>query len=402
MNKRKSKISLDVFKNLRVIDFVKDLFIYIFQRSRFFVVIGGVIVEVVVHIFSTLRIQIVKYLFWGRGNWYRLAVVVAVGIGVLVLPLFIYREPITQATYAEERYYREAAETDLIVEKGSSQTLIPSGRKKMEVEEYTVKGGDTLSVIAENFGLSVDTLQWANDLSSGSYIKPGDVLKIPPADGVIHEVEDGDTLESVADTYGAASQAIVDWNYWLEPPEFALHSGDTLFIPEGTMPVEVTTTVASSSSSSSSGQYVGIAQSNSYQSASSAGRFLSWPVAGGGGYVSQCASVWHMAIDIADPGWPNLVAAAPGTVTFAGMSDPWGYAWSVQVDHGNGYTTWYAHMNQIYVTSGQYVNTGEAIGQMGRSGLATGVHVHFELRAGNSYFNRVNPAPYMNIHVCGY
>jgi murein DD-endopeptidase MepM/ murein hydrolase activator NlpD len=59
-------------------------------------------------------------------------------------------------------------------------------------------------------------------------------------------------------------------------------------------------------------------------------------------------------------------------------------------------------MNQIYVTSGQYVNTGEAIGQMGRSGLATGVHVHFELRAGNSYFNRVNPAPYMNIHVCGY
>lgn len=400
MNKRKSKISLKV-KNLRIFDFVKDLVTYIFQRTRFLFVIGGVIVDVVLHVFNSLRVQVVKYLFWGRGNWYRFAVVIVVGVGVLILPLFIYREPITQATYAEERYFREAAETDLIVEKGSSQTLVPSGRKKMEVEEYTVKGGDTLGVIAENYSLSLDTLQWANDISSGQFIKPGDVLKIPPADGVIHEVEDGDTLATVSETYDAASQAIVDWNYWLEPPEFALHTGDTLFIPEGTIPEPVVTT-PTVAQDTNTGTSVGTASQNSYTPASSAGRFLGWPVAGGGGKITQCPSVWHMAIDIADKNWPNLVAAAPGTVVFAGMSDPWGYAWSVQIDHGNGFTTWYAHMNQIYVSSGQYVSAGQAIGQMGSSGLSTGVHVHFELRAGTGTGSRINPSPYMNIHVCGY
>ncbi len=385
-----------LIEEVRVFDFVKDFLSYIFQRTRFFVVILGVFVEIVLHIFSVLKIQVVKYLFWGRGNWYRFAVVAVVGAGVLVLPLIVYKEPITRVTYAEERYFMEAAETDLIVERGSSQTLVPSGRKKMEVEDYTVKGGDTLSLIAEEFGVSVETVMWANDLSDNDYIKPGDVLKIPPANGIVHKVKSGDTLSSVAEKYEAAGQAIVDWNYWLEPPDFLLAVGETLFIPEGTMPAPPAppTTVAQIGTSAG---YV-----HDYQPASSAGRFLGWPVAGGRGYVSQCPSVWHMAIDIADKGWPDLVAAAPGTVVFAGMNDPWGYSWSVQIDHGNGYTTFYAHLNQIYVSSGQYVGAGQVIGQMGASGLATGVHVHFELRSGSGFGGRINPSPYMKVHVCGY
>lgn len=393
MNKKSAK-GFPFRLNLRVLDFIKDFFLYIFQRTRFFVVMLGVFVEIVFHIFSVLKIQVVKYLFWGRGNWYRFAVVAVVGVVVLLLPLVIYREPITQVTYAEERYFKEAAETDLIVERGSSQTLIPSGRKKMEVVEYTVKGGDTLSVIAEKNGISLDTLLWANGLSTGDYIKPGDVLKIPPADGIVHKVKSGDTLSKIAEKYDAAEQAILDWNYWLEPPDFALTVGQTVFVPEGTMPAPVVVSKPVASG--------GTGIVSDYQAATSAGRFLGWPVAGSRGYVSQCPSVWHMAIDIADPGWPNLVAAAPGTVIFAGMSDPWGYSWSVQIDHGNGYTTWYAHLNQIYVSSGQYVGAGQAIGQMGASGLATGVHVHFELRAGYGTGSRINPSPYMKVHVCGY
>ncbi|MFH1547018.1 MAG: peptidoglycan DD-metalloendopeptidase family protein [bacterium] len=397
--KRLSSWWNSLIEKFRVIDFVKDFFLYIFQRTRFIIVIIGVFAEIILHIFSVLKIQLVKYLFWGRGNWYRFAVIILVGVGVLMLPLLVYKEPITQATYAEERYFMEAAETDLIVEKGSSQTLIPSGRKNMQVEEYMVKGGDTLSAIAEDFGISLDTLMWANGLSSGEYIKPGDVLNIPPGDGIIHMVKSGDSISTIAKKYDAAEQAIVDTNYWLQPPDFTLTIGDTVFIPEGTMPVTV---VAVAKPSTSTSFPVGSGTPNDYQSASSAGRFLGWPVAGGRGKISQCPSIWHMAIDISDNSWPNLAAAAPGTVVFAGMSDPWGYAWSVQIDHGNGYTTWYAHMSQIYVSSGQYVGAGQAIGQMGSSGLSTGVHVHFELRAGYGTGAKINPSPYMKVHVCGY
>ena len=68
--------------------------------------------------------------------------------------------------------------------------------------EYTVQSGDTVSSIASNFGLKVETLKWANDLSDVDVIKPGQVLKIPPIDGVLYTVEEGDTLQAVVDYYG--------------------------------------------------------------------------------------------------------------------------------------------------------------------------------------------------------
>jgi len=101
---------------------------------------------------------------------------------------------------------------------------------------------------------------------------------------------------------------------------------------------------------------------------------------------------------------PNVLAAASGTVIFAGCSSvcpPLGstyggreYAWSIQIDHGNGYTTWYAHLKNIYVRSGQTVTKGQAIGQMGSTGRSTGPHLHFELRKGVKWGTQVNPRLY--------
>jgi murein DD-endopeptidase MepM/ murein hydrolase activator NlpD len=119
-----------------------------------------------------------------------------------------------------------------------------------------------------------------------------------------------------------------------------------------------------------------------------------------------------MALDIADSGMPDLVAAADGVVNFAGchsgncpepgsMIGGSGYAWAVEIDHQNGYETLYAHMNAIYVTKGQYVKKGEAIGQMGMTGTATGIHVHFELWQGKKY-NRMEPPAFLDTHICGY
>jgi murein DD-endopeptidase MepM/ murein hydrolase activator NlpD len=380
-------------RDLEFIRFVTDIFHYITLRLRQVVVWSWTIISVSFLNTDNIKKSLMRYVFWGRGSWYRFAVVGVIGTSVMILPFTLYREPITQEVYAQEDLVREVSETDLLVERGSSETLIPKGRSRMDVISYTVKGGDTLSTIAEQYGIGVQTLLWSNDMTENDFIKPGQTLKIPPEDGVIHEVEEGDTLASLAEEYEAAEQAIADVN-WIDPP-FTLTVGETLFIPDGTMPPppEPVAPVVAAAPAVGSPSYGG------YSAAPSAGRFLGWPVGGGAGVVTQCASAWHVAIDIADSSYPPLVAASAGTVTFAGMSDPWGYAWSVQIDHGNGFSTFYAHMSQISVVSGQYVGRGQTIGTMGATGLATGVHVHMELRSGGG---KVNPAPYMDVHVCGY
>ena len=386
--------------------FFKDLLLYVGTRLRQLAIAVVILLDLALSAVTGIKKFVMRHVFWGRGSWYRYSVVAVMVIAVFILPLALYRDPLTQEIYAEDAPVQSVSEIDLIVERGSSQTLIPKGRTRMEILTYTVTGGDTLSSIAERNKVSVQTLLWANNMSETDFIRPGQSIKIPPADGVIHSVKSGDTLSFVANKYDAAEQAIVDLNksLWDGPP-FDLTVGEVLFVPNGTMPPPPAPPVTIASTSSAS---VGVATGTYYTggaagpAAPSAGRFLGWPVAGGSGIVTQCASAWHPAVDIADSSAPSLVAAAAGTVIFAGMSDPWGYAWSVQVDHGNGFTTWYAHMSVISVSSGQYVGKGQVIGRMGATGLATGTHVHFELRNGVSWTSRINPAPYMERHVCGY
>jgi len=69
---------------------------------------------------------------------------------------------------------------------------------RSKVVDYIVAGGDTVSTIAEKFGIKVNTILWANNLSSGSTIRPGDKLTILPTDGVLHKVKSNDTLDKIA------------------------------------------------------------------------------------------------------------------------------------------------------------------------------------------------------------
>ena len=88
-----------------------------------------------------------------------------------------------------------------------------SKKPRSEVIEYLVKTGDTLSSIADEHDISVDTILWANDLTSKDSIKPGQKVKILPVSGVAHTVKSGDTLESVAKKYAAESQAVLDYPF---------------------------------------------------------------------------------------------------------------------------------------------------------------------------------------------
>ncbi|MFH1561766.1 MAG: M23 family metallopeptidase [Patescibacteria group bacterium] len=246
-----------------------------------------------------------------------------------------------------------------------------SSRSRGEIVDYTVRQGDTVSSIAKKFGVSIDTIIWANDIKSVTKIKPGDQLKIPPVTGVVHKVRSGETVYSIAKRYQANSQAIVDFpfNVFANDETFALAVGQSLVVPDGIMPKSVPSTPS---------QYT----SQEVTVAVAAGSFI-WPTSG---RITQRYSWYHPAIDIANKDGPTVVAAASGTVASVVYSS-WGYGNHIIINHGDGTQTLYGHLAKIYVRQGQSVGVGVAIGQMGSTGRSTGTHLHFEIIKGGSKLN---------------
>ena len=126
-----------------------------------------------------------------------------------------------------------------------------------------------------------------------------------------------------------------------------------------------------------------ILESYKYGSAPS-GKFA-WPVAGRmiSGFGMRYHPIlgynrFHSGIDLA-AGYGTLVKAADGgQVVQAGYFG--GYGYSIMLYHGGGFATWYAHLSSINVAMGQMVQRGQVIGLVGSTGLATGPHLHFEVR----------------------
>jgi len=179
---------------------------------------------------------------------------------------------------------------------------------------------------------------------------------------------------------------------------YTLTIGAEMFIPNGAMPVVVVKkpTIASAPSTyqQSSVPYSGgVADPN-------VGRFLGWPV-GGPSAISRGFFSGHYGIDFYPTGGgrPNVVASCAGTVISAGWgywgTNYGGYGNYTHVDCGNGYTILNGHMDKLYVSAGQSVSKGQALGLIGATGVAYGVHTHFELRRGAGLSGRINPAPYM-------
>lgn len=257
-----------------------------------------------------------------------------------------------------------------------------SGRRG-GVIDYTVVEGDTASSIAQKFNVSLDTIRWANDLKSVDDVRVGQTLKILPETGVLHSVKRGETVYSIAKTYGVDPQAIVDFpfNTFINDETFALAVGQDLIVPGGVMPKAKPWSPPAVPSET-------IPQAPDYI-AQAKGEYI-WPTTG---KISQGYHWYHKAIDIADPSGPAVVASRGGTVIDAGWTAPSrGYGIYVVIDHGDGIQTLYAHLSSVAVSAGQQVLRGQVLGRMGSTGRSTGTHLHFEIRTSSG---NVNPLGYL-------
>ena len=256
----------------------------------------------------------------------------------------------------------------------------PRGREG--IQTYTVQAGDTVLGIADKFGLRPETLQWANpDLEANpDMLSIGDQLTILPQDGLVHKVQPGDTLAALASKYSVDVAEIVGNELNRLPnANTPLVVDQQLVIAGGTKPYANRAVVGITTSP--------VAVPDSAEVGS--GNF-GWPASGS---VSQRYWGGHPAIDITGRVGAPVTAADGGFVTVAGGGWNAGYGNHVIIDHGNGFATLYAHLNSIFVSSGENVSAGQQIGTLGNTGNSTGPHLHFEIRYQSGPRNPSNYLP---------
>lgn len=281
--------------------------------------------------------------------------------------------------YADASIYEGGilADDDGYLTKINPQTSLTDRSGLSDKYTHTVESGETLSTIAMSYGLKTETILWENGLANANSLKVGQKLVIPPVDGISHKVAKGESLEKVAKTYNVEVETISKQNNLIAAN---VTENDEIFIP-GAKPLvtESRTTPARVSSSTrvSVGAPVALAGSTS---APVGDKPLIMPTRG---KLTQGFHKGHYAYDIADTSMPPIWAAASGKVTKA-SSGTWGggYGNHVVIDHGNGLQTLYAHLDYLTVSVGDTVDQGEVIGRMGRTGRVygvTGIHLHLEV-----------------------
>ena len=250
---------------------------------------------------------------------------------------------------------------------GPSGTLADIEKpKNPTISVYVVREGDTLGGIAKLFGVSSNTILWANNLSRGTSLQIGQTLTILPVTGVRYTVQKGDTLKGVAKKFGGDADEIASFN-GIENATLSI--GEEIIIPDGEVsaPAQTSTRTEPAHNVGPSGTPEQI------------GYYLR-PIVGG---VRSQGIHGYNSIDLAAPRGTPILASATGDVIVA-KEGGWngGYGSYVVIQHDNGSQTLYGHASQVIVYAGEHVVQGQVIAYVGATGKATGSHVHFEIRNG--------------------
>lgn len=330
----------------------------------------------------------------------RIVLVATLLIGSL-LPPFVPRAALSSEEFAV------VSPQFLFVEDGflmKSSTLGRQGERMAYGEGiiHKVKPGEGIDSIAKRYGISVETVRWANRLPAGAALQPDQELIVLPVDGVLHTVRRGQTLARIAQLYDISEEEIGRQNRLRGG---FIVAGQLLIIPGG-KPIVASTTVASAQEAplrfaesltqrdirlrlqeQDARHREAIKDAPTVRSAPLAGLeatngILQMPC--NGCFFTQYYHPGHYAVDIQTRGGGPIFAAEAGVVIRSEDSG-WngGYGKVIEVDHGNGLITLYGHNRDVYVQAGESVARGQLIGWMGNTGLvygATGIHIHFEVR----------------------
>jgi len=209
------------------------------------------------------------------------------------------------------------------------------------------------------------TILGANPDISPSRLQVGQTILVLTVDGVLHEVEEGETVAALAEKYEVETETIIKANGLEEVSR--IPAGAHLIIP-GATPTIVHTVHVGGRAVTIYGQF-------------------QWPVSDRF-ITSYYGWRWgriHHGIDIGSPYGRQIRATRAGKVTFSGWQS--GYGYTVMVDHGDGVTSLYGHASSLLVSYGQWVEAGQVIARVGSTGYSTGPHLHFELRWRGTSFN---------------
>ena len=284
-------------------------------------------------------------------------------------------------------------EVDTIARLPVPHTTLPD-RVRTGVVTYTIQSGDTIFGIALKFGISPETIVWSNQEALWDapwLIKPGLELYIIPVDGVLYTVRAQETVAGIAIDYGIETAAI--YNEWNDLAQgVALREGQLLVLA-GARGEEVDWEPPPLYPSSGAvGSSYGICSGVTVAGPGANGWFV-LPTGGSrvsGWYFHDPRNPTHIGLDygcrLGDP----IYAADSGVVTIAGWNG--GYGILVELTHGNGFVTRYAHLSELLVGCGTPIYQGQVVGYCGSTGYSTGAHLHFEVR-----FNGVpqNPQGYL-------
>jgi murein DD-endopeptidase MepM/ murein hydrolase activator NlpD len=218
---------------------------------------------------------------------------------------------------------------------------------------HKMAAGDTISHIAQQYGVSTDSIITFNDVRNARTIQIGALLKIPNMNGILHEIRKGDTIEALAKSYAISADRISEVN---KLDGDALVAGRHIFLPDARM------------------SSIALREIN--------GDLFAWPLRS---YITSWYGwrndpftgrrAFHTGIDIGAPNGTSVRAAMDGVVRSTGYSATMGNY--IILAHHSGYSTLYAHLSSILVRTGARVSTTTVIGRVGNTGYSTGPHLHF-------------------------
>ncbi|MFA5859250.1 MAG: peptidoglycan DD-metalloendopeptidase family protein [Elusimicrobiota bacterium] len=229
------------------------------------------------------------------------------------------------------------------------------------ITKHKVQQGEHIWNIAKKYGVTSESLRSTNYMES-TFLKIGQELWVHNKNGLVHKVKPNETLESIADKYRCSLNKICEMNGLVKSA--VLEPGTMVFVPNAVLRFPMFVFPVNGRMSSRYG-------------------YRRHPIFGG--------REFHRGLDISAKRRTPIYAAREGKVLFAGVKS--GYGNCVIIKHPDSFVSYYGHMQNCSVKTGQWVNKKQVIGKVGSSGWSTGPHLHFELHKNGK---AVNPKRYVN------